>query len=159
MPSAMASATSRVLPNIDSYTTNARITRPPAHSSRSNPVRVDPDSADAKGRTSRSSDDAPVTYPRSHAFHGDHRCGGAGLVVIPTDALDPAFFDLRSGLAGELLQKCVTYGLRLEIVGPLPAVARSSRSFNAFVSESNRGSQIRFELDVSPGQASGGPSG
>ena len=90
---------------------------------------------------------------------GEALGGGAELVVIPTDALDPAFFDLRSGVAGELVQKCATYGLRLAIVGPLPAVARSSRAFNAFVSESNRGSQVRFEPDVSPGPASGGPSG
>jgi hypothetical protein len=85
---------------------------------------------------------------------------GAELIVIPTDALDPAFFELRSGLAGEVVQKCVMYGLRLVIVGPLPDAARASRAFRAFVSESNRGSQVRFALDdVSPRQASGGSSG
>jgi hypothetical protein len=91
---------------------------------------------------------------------GEALGAGAELIVIPTDALDPAFFELRSGLAGELVQKCVTYGLRLAIVGPLPDAARASRAFRAFVSESNRGSQVRFALDdVSPRQASGGSSG
>jgi hypothetical protein len=91
---------------------------------------------------------------------GEALGAGAELIVIPTDALDPAFFELRSGLAGEVVQKCVMYGLRLVIVGPLPDAARASRAFRAFVSESNRGSQVRFALDdVSPRQASGGSSG
>ncbi len=38
-----------------------------------------------------------------------------GLVLTEAD-LSAAFFDLRTGLAGELFQKCVNYRARLAIV-------------------------------------------
>jgi hypothetical protein len=38
-----------------------------------------------------------------------------GLVVTERD-LGPEFFDLRTGFAGELFQKCVNYGAGLAIV-------------------------------------------
>ena len=37
------------------------------------------------------------------------------------DDLSPAFFDLRSGIAGELFQKCTNHRLRLALVVPDPA--------------------------------------
>lgn len=45
--------------------------------------------------------------------------GAAGLLLTEQD-LAPEFFDLRSGLAGELFQKCMNYHLRLAIVLPEP---------------------------------------
>lgn len=45
--------------------------------------------------------------------------GTAGLLVTEAD-LAPEFFDLRSGLAGELFQKFSNYGLRLALVLPDP---------------------------------------
>lgn len=47
--------------------------------------------------------------------------GAAGLLLTEQD-LAPAFFDLKSGLAGELLQKFVNYRLRVAIVVVDPAV-------------------------------------
>ena len=41
--------------------------------------------------------------------------GTDGLILTESD-LTPEFFDLRSGLAGELFQKFVNYKLRLAIV-------------------------------------------
>ncbi len=69
---------------------------------------------------------------------------GASTLAVPCDRLDPAFFDLRSGVAGEIVQKFVTYRIRLVIVGPLPSSAQQSAAFAAFVRESNQGSQVWF---------------
>ena len=40
-----------------------------------------------------------------------------GIVLTPDD-VDASFFDLRSGLAGELFQKVTAYGVRLALVVP-----------------------------------------
>ena len=69
---------------------------------------------------------------------------GASTVAIPVERLDPAFFDLSTGVAGELVQKAVNYRLGFAVVGSLPESATASSSFMAFVRESNRGTQIRF---------------
>ncbi len=69
---------------------------------------------------------------------------GAMTLAVPCDRLDPAFFDLRTGVAGEIVQKFVNYRIRLAIVGPLPSSAQQSAAFAAFVGESNRGSQVWF---------------
>lgn len=45
--------------------------------------------------------------------------GAAGLILTEGD-LSRAFFDLSSGLAGELFQKFVNYNLRAAIVVPNP---------------------------------------
>ena len=45
--------------------------------------------------------------------------GAKGLILTESD-LAPEFFDLRSGLAGELFQKFVNYKLRVAIVLPDP---------------------------------------
>ena len=73
---------------------------------------------------------------------------GATLLVVPAARLDPAFFDLRSGVAGDLLQVSVVYGMPLAIVGPMPEAAASSGAFAALVRESNAGSQHWFVADL-----------
>jgi hypothetical protein len=65
--------------------------------------------------------------------------GGARTLAIAVDCLDPAFFELRTGVAGEIVQKLVNYRLRLAVVGGLPEAAVASRAFAAFVREGNRG--------------------
>jgi hypothetical protein len=42
-------------------------------------------------------------------------------IILAVDDVDAAFFDLRSGIAGELFQKVTNYGLRLALVLPDPA--------------------------------------
>jgi hypothetical protein len=69
---------------------------------------------------------------------------GATMVAIPVGRLEPAFFDLRSGVAGDILQVSATYRTRLAIVGELPERARSSAAFAALVRESNAGTQHWF---------------
>lgn len=46
----------------------------------------------------------------------------ADALILTADDVDPTFFDLRTGLAGELFQKATQYGLRLALVLPDPAV-------------------------------------
>ena len=64
-----------------------------------------------------------------------------GLVVTEAD-LCLEFFDLRTGLAGELLQKCVNYGARLAIVLPDPKAY--GERFSELVYEHRTHAVIRF---------------
>jgi Domain of unknown function (DUF4180) len=45
-------------------------------------------------------------------------CIEADGLILTEDDLTPDFFNLSSGLAGELFQKCVNYGVRVAIVLP-----------------------------------------
>lgn len=65
----------------------------------------------------------------------------AGLILHESQ-VDPAFFDLSTGLAGELIQKCTNYRVRLGLVGDFDRYP--SKSLQAFIRESNRGSQVYF---------------
>jgi hypothetical protein len=66
----------------------------------------------------------------------------ARQALLEPAALPPAFFDLSSGEAGDLVQGSVNYGIRMAVV--TPDLARYSESFQAFVKEANRGRQCRF---------------
>ena len=89
-------------------------------------------------------DGAPVTPRVARDVIGDAFAVGAQTVVIPVGRLDAAFFDLRTGVAGDIVQAFVNYQLRLVVLGPLPPAATTSGSFTAFVREANRGTQISF---------------
>jgi hypothetical protein len=65
--------------------------------------------------------------------------------AVPVARLDPAFFDLSSGVAGDFVQKFVNYGLRLAIVGEIP---QPSAALRDFVRECNRGRQVWFLDDA-----------
>jgi hypothetical protein len=71
----------------------------------------------------------------------------ADLLVVPAERLDPAFFDLSSGVAGEFAQKFVNYRKRLAIVGDISAAVDGSGALRDFVRESNRGRQLWFVAD------------
>jgi hypothetical protein len=70
----------------------------------------------------------------------------ARTIAIGVDDLDPRFFDLSSGLAGEILQKVSNFRLRLAIVGDLDAFP--SEALRAFVAESNRTGQVVFAAEL-----------
>jgi hypothetical protein len=72
----------------------------------------------------------------------------ARLVVIPAGRLNPDFFQLRTGVAGAMLQKFVNYRLRLAIIGDFSALAANSSALHAFIQESNRGEAIWFLANV-----------
>jgi hypothetical protein len=73
--------------------------------------------------------------------------GDAEWIAVPAARLDPAFFTLASGVAGEFVQKFANYGLRLAIVGDISGAVRESDSLRDFVRESNRGRQVWFVAD------------
>ena len=67
---------------------------------------------------------------------------GTGRVVLHAANVDPTFFDLATGLAGEILQKVSNYGLALAIVGDYTGI--ESRSLGDFIRESNGHGQVVF---------------
>lgn len=70
---------------------------------------------------------------------------GARQVIVDEKNLDPAFFDLRTGLAGEILQKYSNYRMKLAIIGEFTKFG--SNALNAFIIECNRGNCIFFAAD------------
>lgn len=67
---------------------------------------------------------------------------GAGGILFDHGALPAAFFDLSTGVCGDLAQKLSNYGLRMAAVVPDPSVHPAR--FQDFAREANRGRQIRF---------------
>ena len=60
--------------------------------------------------------------------------GSTGL-IIHSDTLSRDFFDLKSGLAGEILQKFSNYRMHLAIIGDFSDV--KSKALRDFIRESN----------------------
>ena len=56
--------------------------------------------------------------------------------------MTPAFFELKNGMAGEILQKFSNYRVRLAIVGDFSRY--TSKSINDFILESNKTGHINF---------------
>lgn len=75
---------------------------------------------------------------------GDAMGQGAELVVVPVERVTDEFFRLRSGVAGAVVQKFVTYRLRLAVVGDISAHVEASDALRDFVYESNQGGQLWF---------------
>lgn len=70
----------------------------------------------------------------------------AEAIIVHAKNIDESFFELRSGLAGDMLQKVVNYRLRLAIVGDFSVF--ESKSLKAFIVESNRSNTIVFVSTV-----------
>ena len=67
---------------------------------------------------------------------------GFDRIVLNEKNITPDFFDLKNGIAGEILQKFSTYRVRLAIVGDFSKY--TSKSLNDFIFESNKGKHINF---------------
>ncbi len=63
-------------------------------------------------------------------------------VVLRREHLTPDFFQLRTGIAGEVLQKFTNYGCRVAIVGDFSQEA--SQPLRDFIYECNTGKQVFF---------------
>ena len=70
---------------------------------------------------------------------------GASKIVVNEASYDPRFFNLKSGIAGEILQKVSNYHKQLAIVGEFEKY--KSNALNAFIIECNRGHHIFFVSD------------
>jgi hypothetical protein len=63
-------------------------------------------------------------------------------VVLLGVQLHPDFYDLSTGFAGEVVQKCVNYGIRIAVVAA--NVEQRSTSFRQFAEESNKHGRFVF---------------
>jgi len=72
----------------------------------------------------------------------------ATLVAIPVERIADDFFRLRSGLAGEAIQKFVNYRIRLAVVGDISGFIQQSTALRDFINESNRGQHVWFVSDL-----------
>jgi len=70
---------------------------------------------------------------------------GANCLILDKSALAEQFFDLKTCVAGDILQKFVTYRMKLAIIGDFRTV--SSNSLRNFIYESNKGNDIFFVQD------------
>jgi hypothetical protein len=65
-----------------------------------------------------------------------------GRIIIRKSNLDAGFFNLKSGLAGEILQKFSNYRVKLAIIGDFSVY--KSKSLQDFIRECNKGNMIFF---------------
>lgn len=72
---------------------------------------------------------------------------GFDKMILHQHNLTNDFFDLKNGLAGEILQKFSNYRIRLVIVGDFSEF--NSKSLKDFIYESNQGKQVNFLNSVS----------
>jgi hypothetical protein len=66
-------------------------------------------------------------------------------IVIGKAAFSEDFFRLSSGLAGEVVQKFVTYGFRVAIVGDFSGY--TSKPLRSYIYECNTGRHLNFAAD------------
>jgi hypothetical protein len=71
------------------------------------------------------------------------------VVVLKKSHFPAAFWDLRSGLAGEILQKVSNYRRKIIILGDFEGV--ESKSLRDFIYESNRHGSVVFAPDIEEG--------
>lgn len=71
---------------------------------------------------------------------------GANKIIVPKALIAEEFFELRSGLAGAVLQKFINYKARLAIVGDFSGY--TSKALRDFIYESNNGKDIFFLPDM-----------
>ena len=73
---------------------------------------------------------------------------GTKWILVPVERLEDDFFQLKTRLAGEIIQKFVTYKRRLVILGDISGHVAQSRALKDFVYETNRGTQVWFLTDL-----------
>ena len=74
-------------------------------------------------------------------FQGE--CTG---MIIFQDSLDENFFDLKTGFAGEILQKFSNYNFKLAIIGDFSKY--TSKSLKDFIYECNNGRLVFFKDSI-----------
>jgi hypothetical protein len=79
---------------------------------------------------------------------GEATSYGAELILVPVERLAEDFFQLRTGLAGQIIQKFVTYRRQLVILGDISQHIAESRALRDFVYETNRGNQVWFVANL-----------
>lgn len=72
----------------------------------------------------------------------------ASVIAVAASCLAPEFFRLRTGVAGEIVQKFANYGMKFALLGDISAQVAASDALRDFVRESNRGTSIMFVDDL-----------
>ena len=69
-------------------------------------------------------------------------------LAVPVDRLGPDFLNLRTGVAGAIVQKMVNYRQPFAVVGDISAEVAESTALRDFVRESNEGEHAWFAPDM-----------
>ncbi|USG66565.1 DUF4180 domain-containing protein [Brevibacillus ruminantium] len=67
---------------------------------------------------------------------------GMDKMLVRKENITEDFFELKTGLAGEILQKFTNYRMKIAIVGEFGHY--NSKSLNDFIYESNKGKMVAF---------------
>ena len=70
----------------------------------------------------------------------------ANAIIVYQESLHEDFFNLKTGFAGEILQKFSNSQVRLAIIGDFSLY--NSKSLNSFITECNRGNLVYFTKDL-----------
>ncbi|MFV0129310.1 DUF4180 domain-containing protein [Streptomyces sp. HMX112] len=79
---------------------------------------------------------------------GDAGYQGAQWVVVPVERFDASFFELRTRVAGGIVQKFANYRLGLVVLGDVSRHTAASPALRDFVRECDRGRQTWFVADT-----------
>lgn len=71
---------------------------------------------------------------------------GFERVLIYERNFNPRFFDLKTKLAGDILQKFTQYRVALTIIGDFEKY--ESKALQDFIRESNKGKQVNFKKTI-----------
>lgn len=71
---------------------------------------------------------------------------GFDKIILHEKNITSEFFDLKTKIAGGILQKFIQYQMPLIIVGDFSKY--NSQSLNDFIFESNKGRQVNFVADI-----------
>lgn len=71
---------------------------------------------------------------------------GAETLILHEENITKEFFDLKTGIAGEILQKFSNYNMPLAIVGDFSKY--TSKSLRDFIYESNKMGRVNFVSSV-----------
>ena len=67
-------------------------------------------------------------------------------IIVRKESITPEFYDLKTKVAGEILQKASNYRIRIGIIGDFKDI--KSKSLRDFIYESNKTGQIVFKEKV-----------
>ena len=70
----------------------------------------------------------------------------AGKMIIYENQISPLFFDLKTRLAGDILQKFSNYRMQLALIGSFSKY--KSKSLQDFIRECNKGNRIFFSENL-----------
>jgi hypothetical protein len=93
-------------------------------------------------------DGAPVAGPQDALDLIGAAFAQADIVAVPAGRFDERFFSLRTGVAGEIMQKFVNYRKRLVVVGDIARYVVASTALADLVRESNKGDHVWFVADL-----------